>query len=45
MYRDVSDVYPKMYLGLVLGYVLRVGKPGPGRPGRMHVELRQAPSR
>jgi hypothetical protein len=24
---------------------LRVGKPGPGRSGRMHVELRQAPSR
>ena len=26
-------------------WVLRVGKPGPGRSGRMHVELRQAPSR
>jgi hypothetical protein len=25
--------------------VLRVGKPVPGRPGRMRVELRQAPSR
>ena len=25
--------------------VLRVGKPVPGRSGRMHVELRQAPSR
>ena len=24
---------------------VRVGKPVPGRPGRMHVELRQAPSR
>ena len=26
-------------------YLMRVGKPVPGRPGRMHVELRQAPSR